>query len=785
MFIFDFVNITQHMYIRILTLIICHFVAVGTISTQSLPAQWRIDEQNHIIKAGDQESKKLYNESNIEEVRLYFSQSNFLTLLASNYASKKDLLCKMVYKGVTYDSIGVRYKGQTSYFMNQTQKKSFAVSLDAFKEGQDIDGYNNLNLDNSWTDPSMMREVLYYNLIRNHTPAAKANFVIVYLNDVSWGVYQNVEQLNKDFLKEWYPNPDGTNLRADVPPGTSVGGGPGGGAQWGDGTAAINYLGEDTTLYKKYYTLKSTDETDPWVALKDASKVLKNSTNLAADAPKYFDIDKILWHLAAEIAFGDDDSYVYKGKMDYYVYHEPTLGRWATYDYDANSTFVPAHSTWSPFYNANKANYPLLNKLLAVPSFRQRYLAHLRTIIDQSFDQASFNILVDTMDRRIKNHVFVDTKKASTNAQYTSELTVLRKFVTDRRTYLLSNAEVKMVAPTIASVQLMSYGQPWSIVREGDQTTIVAKASHSAGIKECALHLGSGIISTYERLLMYDDGTHGDVVASDGEYAITIDNPLAGALVTFYVEAVANNTDKTISFYPQGTEHELFYYNVQAKTQSAATVVINEFMASNKGIIKDENGEDEDWIELFNTTNSPVNLSGYVMTDDDANLDKFVFAEGTILPAGGYLIVWADEDGVQGPLHANFRLAAGGEKIILLNKEKVEIDRVEFGVQETDLSSARKPNGTGSFKIGSHTFGFNNDTSPTNDEILTNLVIQPNPALTEIQIVTDKEISHITIYDMQGRALINTKNTTIDVQNLLSGTYVIKADRYVGRFVKL
>ncbi|MBK6563684.1 MAG: CotH kinase family protein [Saprospiraceae bacterium] len=60
----------------------------------------------------------------------------------------------------------------------------------------------------------------------------KANFVKLYINDQYWGIYLNVQQLNKDFLEEWYASNDGNNFRADSPTGTTGGGGGGGGPQW-------------------------------------------------------------------------------------------------------------------------------------------------------------------------------------------------------------------------------------------------------------------------------------------------------------------------------------------------------------------------------------------------------------------------------------------------------------------------------------------------------------------------------------------------------------------------
>jgi hypothetical protein len=74
---------------------------------------------------------------------------------------------------------------------------------------------------------------------------------------------------------------------------------------------------------------------------------------------------------------------------------------------------------------------------------------------------------------------------------------------------------------------------------------------------------------------------------------------------------------------------------------TAAAVVINEFMASNGTVRADEDGDFEDWIELFNTSEAPVDLSGWGLSDDDANPFKWRFPEGTGIQGGGFLLVWA------------------------------------------------------------------------------------------------------------------------------------------------
>ncbi len=778
-----------HKMIFLLTLIFFNLEG----NTQSLPAQWKISDDGKFLIAGQNTSSGIYDETKLEEIRLYFEQTNYWTLLTQNYQSSTDIPVKLVYKGEELDSVGIRFKGQTSYFASTTQKKSFNISIDSYRDDQRLNGYKTLNLNNAHEDPSIMREVLYYHLIRPHTPSAKANFVKLFINDQYWGVYLNVQQLNKDFLEEWYESNDGNNFRADIPTrSTPGGGGGGGGPQWGDGTAAINYLGTDTTLYQKYYTLKSGGYNNPWTELIHACDVLNNSgTSLETTFPEVFDLDKILWHLACEIAFVDDDSYVYKGKMDYYLYQDPITGRWATYDYDANSTMSNNANrvNWSPFYNATKPNYPLLNKVLAIPAFRQRFLAHMRTILQTSFDVAYVSNLINQYDNLIKEDVFADTKKATSNQDYLNALNTLKSFITNRKNFLLNHEEVKAVAPLFEQSNYTNQGVPWSKVNKDDQVLITSKPVFANGLSEVNVWVSSAFTGTFMKLSMNDEGQQGDVNAGDGVYSVLLPGYPAGTLVRFYIEAVANNAVKSKTFDPAGTEHHLMFFSVQNETTSNPTVVINEFMASNDGIIKDEFDEAEDWIELFNLTNEDIDMSGYSITDKSDNPLKYVFPEGTKIKANDYLIVWADEDGTQGPLHTNFKLSAGGELIYLFDKNQVLIDSVTFGQQTTDKSAARIPNGTGNWVIGDHTFSKNNETTTlTSQEWKQNaLSIFPNPASESFFIENnDKSDIEIGIFDPQGKLISSKKlpglSTTI-ISDIPSGFYFINYKSFTQKLV--
>ena len=128
-------------------------------------------------------------------------------------------------------------------------------------------------------------------------------------------------------------------------------------------------------------------------------------------------------------------------------------------------------------------------------------------------------------------------------------------------------------------------------------------------------------------------------------------------------------------------------------------LVINEFMASNQSTITDETGSYGDWIELYNPTDEAVELGGWLISDDLEQPDEWVLDDALSIEAGGFLLLWADDDPEEGPSHLGFNLSRKGGQLGLYAPTERAIDRLEYAEQASDLSAARTPDGSMDWEI--------------------------------------------------------------------------------------
>jgi hypothetical protein len=278
---------------------------------------------------------------------------------------------------------------------------------------------------------------------------------------------------------------------------------------------------------------------------------------------------------------------------------------------------------------------------------------------------------------------------------------------------------------------------------------------------------------------MFDDGSHNDGAAGDHVYGV--DALVNGVVFEYYIYAENSNAGL---FSPQRAEHEFHSLSVVVPFPAVGSVLINEVVASNGTSALDQNGESDDWIELYNTTSNPIDLSGMYLTDDALDLMLWSFPAATTIPANGYLIVWADNDVFQSGLHASFKLNASGELVILSNGA-VFHDQVGFGVQTTDVAYARCPDGGSTFAYVTPTYGVTNNCFANVENVSFEVRVYPNPFDDQLTIELDEQLTTtVRITDVNGKMLVqdnlNVQEWTISTLDWANGMYIVTLENERG-----
>ena len=153
----------------------------------------------------------------------------------------------------------------------------------------------------------------------------------------------------------------------------------------------------------------------------------------------------------------------------------------------------------------------------------------------------------------------------------------------------------------------------------------------------------------------------------------------------------------------QPFDRQLMFYPTPGGTNNGSLgstrLSINEWMADNTHSLPNPiGGAYDDWFELHNANAFAVDLAGWSLANSLTNATKFVVPGHYVVPAGGFFVVWADNQSGQNStnrsdLHVNFKLSKSGDTIALFDPNRRLVDSVSFGAQATDVSEGRSPHG--------------------------------------------------------------------------------------------
>ena len=718
-------------------------------------------------------AQNFYQRDSIQVIEIFFSFSNWDAQLDANEATETYIYADSIrINGTSFDSCGVRYKGNSSYNPSN-QKNPLRLELNTIKANQDYQGFTDIKLSNGYKDPSMIREILTYQILENYMDCPRSNFARVYINGQYRGVYTNNESIKDDFNEAHY-YADDTYFKCN----------PVGGAGPGGGTSPdLKYLGTDSTSYFNGYELKSTYG---WNRLVTLCNTLNNDFQ---NIESTLDIDRAIWMLAFNNVLVNLDSYNGAFRQNYYISWDKN-GRFVPTVWDVNMSFggfpggtgsgAFTPSALDPFSNSTSVNHPLIQQIMANPLYKRMYMAHVRTMVQEMFENGQYETWAQSLMALADSSVQADPYKFYSYNQFLNSLTTavagggpgggssipgIKALMDARAQFFSTNAAYLLQAPVI-----LSHGATASPLNYGSTTTLIANVSNETNV-----YLGYRTDHTlkFNRVQMYDDGAHNDGAAGDHTYGVEM--PVNGLLFEYYIYADNNNAGR---FSPARAEHEFHTLDVTFPAPAVGSLLINEVLASNDALLFDLNGEDDDWIELVNTTNTTIDLAGFYLSDDPLNLMAWAFPAGTTIPANGYLLVWADKDTLQQGLHANFKISADGEYVYLSNGLNVH-DQISFGPQIANISYGRCPDAGLDFATILPTPLANNNCNIGIQEMeVLQVQVYPNPFLDVLHIVSHEEQVQITVRNINGQILqtqqINSGKHQLDASSWASGLYLIE-----------
>jgi spore coat protein H len=368
--------------------------------------------------AGD----NLFNVTQIHTININFSQINYWTLLVNNKAyddandSSTYIPAQVIIDGNTVDSVGIQFKGNSSYYNYPGNKKPFTLAFDQYRSSQKYDSLSSINLNNCYQDPSFMREKLFLDFLNSKgLYAPRSNYAKLYINGSYSGFYQIAERINKTFCKDRFGNKGGNLFKGDK--GTTA-------------CADLKYHGSLSSYYN-CYTLKTNTTANNWNDLINLTKQINTTTNAefkdSVDA--FLDANSFIGAWAACNMFVDFDSYAFRFVHNYYIYHNSTTNKFEWITWDVSTAFgmdvpgsVASTEAKSILYiEPNATDRPLANRMLMNTAYKNQYLTYICDFLN-TFQPSVLNPKIDSLYNLIKADVYADPLKMYSNSDFDNNI---------------------------------------------------------------------------------------------------------------------------------------------------------------------------------------------------------------------------------------------------------------------------------------------------------------------------------------------------------------------------
>jgi hypothetical protein len=467
-----------------------------------------------------------------------------------------------------------------------------------------------------------------------------------------YGSYAANEVQDSDFSKAHFPHdPSGNIYRGvrDIAP------------------PDFSYRGEGKNAYTNTWFKQSNSSEDDWTDLIGLLRVVGINNTVpftTQNVRQVADVEEWLRFLAVMNLFGNNETSLNTGYNDDYFMYAGLNDRRVLLTYYDLDTILGEGGALAPnvgLFTAtvNNGSGLAFDRFMHWPDFEPIYYRIVQELLNGPFNQPNFDA---TVDETLGGYVPAGT------------INNIKTWMSTRRSY------VQSILPAITNAT--------------PPTAIISGVPRSpTPLSSATLVVGGQGMASYRYSL--NGGAYSAEIALGTP--ITLGSLVPGTTTVAVVGKGSNNV------WQDFTNATTVAWEVNP---AIPAVRLNEILAQNTAALKHE-GTFPDAIELFNEGGGSIDLGGLRLTDDPNNINKFIFPAGTLLPAGGYLTVFANNfDGTTG-IHLGFGLKASGNSVYLFNSASnggAMLDSVVFGKQLADLPIGRIGN-SGEWQLVQPTFG--------------------------------------------------------------------------------
>lgn len=402
------------------------FFLASIVSASLLIYVKKTNLENQSVISKEKKTKKvhLFDDTIVHEINIYFDQPKYWDSLVHHktqenlFEKKTYLIADVVIDGKNCYNIGVKIKGESSYNHYPSKKKSLKINFDKFIKGQEYQGFEEINLNNNFKDPTFMREKLYLDFLHDvGVPSQKNAYAKVFINNQYWGLYLMVEDIDKKFLKKHFGNKKGTLVK-------------------GEPKAYLDWHGKDWNSYIKKYKIKNADKEnsiEQLIPLMDIINNFHGSDELFMTAlERIFNIKSCLKAWAVNNVLVNIDAYNLYYPHNFYLYFNSNTNKFEWINFDGNYSF----GAWSPVFTLeqmealdiyyvkedSKRN-PLATKLLKENIVsKEIYKSIIKEDVLGVFVPKKINKKIETLKQLISESVYADSLKMYSNREFDTNI---------------------------------------------------------------------------------------------------------------------------------------------------------------------------------------------------------------------------------------------------------------------------------------------------------------------------------------------------------------------------